>query len=157
MEAEKLLADGWSYDWGWGLPLIVLTVVVHGFGLIGIHSLALRSERARRRLPRSIRFAILVSATTLLLTALHALEAGAWAAAYVLIGAAPNPHSAMLYSLNAMTTYGHASIFLSDRWRFLGALEALNGMMLFGLTTAFLFAALRVGWMEESGADGRPL
>ncbi|OKO70300.1 hypothetical protein [Bradyrhizobium sp. AS23.2] len=49
----------------------------------------------------------------------------------------------MLYSIGAMTTFGHASLHLSDRWQMLGALEALNGMLLFGLTTAFLYATIR--------------
>jgi hypothetical protein len=55
----------------------------------------------------------------------------------------------MLYSLSAMTTYGHASLFLKDRWQLMGALEALNGTMLFGLTTAFLFAMIREVWEIE--------
>ncbi len=42
----------------------------------------------------------------------------------------------MLYSLNAITTYGHSDVHLSGHWQLMGALEALNGMLLFGLTTA---------------------
>jgi hypothetical protein len=49
----------------------------------------------------------------------------------------------MLYSIGALTTFGHASLQFSDRWQVLGALEALNGMLLFGLTTAFLYATIR--------------
>jgi hypothetical protein len=52
----------------------------------------------------------------------------------------------MLYSLSAMTTYGHANLYLKDQWRLMGALEALNGMLLFGLTTAFLFAMIQRVW-----------
>ncbi len=52
----------------------------------------------------------------------------------------------MLYSLNAMTSYGHADLFLAKHWQLMGAIEALNGMMLFGLSTAFLFAVLREHW-----------
>ena len=52
----------------------------------------------------------------------------------------------MLYSLSAMTSYGHAEIFLAPHWRMMGALEALNGMMLFGLSTAFLFSVLSSHW-----------
>jgi hypothetical protein len=52
----------------------------------------------------------------------------------------------MLYSLSAMTTYGHANLYLKDHWRLMGALEALNGMLLFGLTTAFLFAMIQTIW-----------
>jgi ion channel len=74
------------------------------------------------------------------------IEAGAWAVAYVALGARPDFASAMLYSLSAMTTFGHAEIFLATHWRLMGALEALNGMMLFGLTTAFLFAVIQRHW-----------
>ncbi len=45
-----------------------------------------------------------------------------------------------------MTTCGHAEIFLDAHWLLMGTLEALNGMMLFGLSTAFLFAVLQRHW-----------
>ena len=74
---------------------------------------------------------------------LHGAEAGLWAAIYVAIGAMPDLHDAMLYSLSALTSYGHVDIYLEDRWKLLGAIEAVNGLILFGLTTAFLFAAIQ--------------
>jgi hypothetical protein len=45
-----------------------------------------------------------------------------------------------------MTTYGHANLYLAQRWQLIGALEALNGTILFGLTTAFLFMVLQKTW-----------
>ena len=52
----------------------------------------------------------------------------------------------MLYSLNAMTSYGHENVNLAQHWQMMGALEALDGWILFGLTTAFLFTVMqRVG------------
>jgi hypothetical protein len=45
-----------------------------------------------------------------------------------------------------MTSYGHADVYLEDRWQLLGAIEAVNGVILFGLTTAFLFAAIQQVW-----------
>ena len=62
------------------------------------------------------------------------------------LGARPDFASAILYSLSAMTSYGHANLFLAKEWQLMGAIEALNGMMLFGLTTAFLFAVLQRHW-----------
>jgi hypothetical protein len=56
----------------------------------------------------------------------------------------------MLYSMGAMTTYGHQSLFLEDRWRLLGTIEALNGWLLFGLSTAFLFLADPGGIAQQS-------
>ncbi len=52
----------------------------------------------------------------------------------------------MLYSLGAITSYGHADVYLADRWRLLSAIEAVNGLILFGLTTAFLYAAIHQVW-----------
>ena len=89
-----------------------------------------------------IAFVVVLGATTLLATCLHGLEAGLWAYAYRFLGALPDLRSSMLYSLNAMTSYGHTNLALEDHWHLLGALEALNGWLLFGLTTAFLFAVI---------------
>ena len=77
---------------------------------------------------------------------LHAVEAGIWAAVYWALGAVPDSKSAMLYSLNAITTYGHSDVALAGHWQLMGALEALNGMLLFGLTTAFLYGILQRVW-----------
>ena len=49
----------------------------------------------------------------------------------------------MLYSLNAMTSYGHEPIQLKAEWQMMGALESLNGMLLLGFTTAFLFSMIQ--------------
>jgi hypothetical protein len=88
--------------------------------------------------------------TVTLVTLLHGLEGTTWAAAYRLLGALPDTRSAMLYSLSAMTSYGHATLFLEGTWQLMGALEALNGMLLFGLTTAFLFAMIQQIWLGGS-------
>ena len=137
----------WVADWAWSLPLILLTVVIHVFGL------GLINERVVRAFSRSMDrrrvvpvFALVMGVAVLLVTALHGIEGVAWAAAYRFLGAVPDAKSAMLYSLNAMTTYGHESVSLEPHWQMMGALEALNGMLLFGLTTAFLFAMIQEVW-----------
>ena len=134
----------WKADWVWGLPLIVLTSVVHvlGLGLINETVVRALSGRTSHRHFTAM-FAAAMSLTILLATALHTVEAALWAAAYRFLGALPDTKTAMLYSLSAVTTYGHASALLPEHWRLLGALEALNGILLFGLTTAFLFALIQ--------------
>ena len=137
----------WKANWAWGLPLIVLTSLVHvlGLGLINEKVVRALSGRIDHRHFTAM-FAVAMSLTILLATVLHAVEAAVWAAAYLLLGALPDAKAAMLYSLSAITTYGHASAVLAEHWRLLGALEALNGMLLFGLTTAFLFAMIQEVW-----------
>jgi hypothetical protein len=143
----------WSADWAWGLPLIVLTVVIHvlGLGLIGQVALGVPCAIFQRRYPTAV-FAAVVGAATLLATCLHGIEAAIWAGAYRLLGALPDQRSAMLFSLNALTSYGHASLSLKSQWELLGAMEALNGWLLFGLSTAFLFGMIVKVWALEKNS-----
>jgi len=137
----------WGGDWVWSLPLIAATVAIHSLGLGMIDtrvSLALDSNK-KNRTPG--RFSILImGGTALCTTVLHGVEASLWAAAYVLVGALSDRRIAMLYSLSAMTSYGHANLFLQSRWQLMGALEALNGWILFGLTAAFMFTIIQRVW-----------
>jgi len=145
----------WGHNWALGLPLIVLNVLMHvlGLGLINHRVATELSQRTQRRHP-AIAFAVVVGTAALLAVCLHGIESGIWALAYCLLQALPNFNSAMLYSLNAMTSYGHAALRLEDRWELLGAIEALNGWLLFGLTTAFLFGIIQKVWsMGNSGRN----
>jgi hypothetical protein len=141
-------AEAWSNNWLWSLPLIASTVLGHVAGLVLIQRyIVLRLPVVDRR--SIVAFASVAVASAVLLTVLLGVEAGAWAAAYLAVGARPDFASAMLYSLSAMTSYGHANVFLAEHWQLMGALEALNGMMLFGLTTAFLVSVLQSNWPAQ--------
>jgi hypothetical protein len=91
-------------------------VLVHALALVEIQArvvlqlpLVLHARRS------SIVLAVLMIVTVLLLTVLHAVEASAWASAYVALGARPDVASVMLYSLSAMTSYGHGDALAVDR------------------------------------------
>ena len=77
------------------------------------------------------------------------MESMCWGAVYLLLGALPDARQAILYSLNAMTAFGHITFELADQWKLMGALEALNGLLLFGLTTAFLYGHLQRVWPRD--------
>jgi hypothetical protein len=141
----------WDGNWAWAMPLVVFTTVLHVTGLALINSLvmgALDPIKDRRKF--FMMFVMVMGVTALLATVLHALEATIWAFTYVLLGAIPDGRTAMLYSLSAITTYGHTNLNLAPHWQLMGALEALNGVLLFGLTTAFLYGHLQRVWHLES-------
>lgn len=133
----------WYLDWIWGLPLIVVTVVIHVSGLALIQSAAAQIAGAIPRRIRRLRFAAVMGAVGWLAAVLHGVDALVWALAYRLLDALPTNREAMLYSLSALTTYGHAGIYLAPGWQLLGAFEALCGIMLFGLTTACMFEVMQ--------------
>ena len=133
--------------------MIALNVVIHVFGL-GIFTEKVEHILTRLRSRRRFTFilAMVMSVTVTWTTILHGIEGAVWAGAYRLLGALPDNKSAMLYSLSAMTSYGHVGLYLESQWQMMGALEALNGMLLFGLTTAFLFAMIQRVWPIGSRA-----
>jgi hypothetical protein len=94
-------------------------------------------------------FAILIGsigALGLLLVVLLGIEAGVWAVAYLWLGALNSPEDAILFSVDSMTTRGASGLMLQRHWRMMGALEAADGMLLFGISTAFMFAVLQAYW-----------
>jgi hypothetical protein len=100
----------WIPDWSWGLPLFVLTVVAHVsaigwtaemLGLVG-------ASHARK----ASRFVLVVALAALASAVYLGLEAAAWAGLYLWLGALPDWDDAMLYSLGAITSYGHAPTLL---------------------------------------------
>src|SRR5579872_4056411 len=80
-------AGPWIGDWAWGLPLIVLTVVIHVCGLALIGERVVRkmtgSLEHRRFLPR---FVLVMGRTSFEVTILHGIEAGIWAIAFRILG-----------------------------------------------------------------------
>jgi hypothetical protein len=52
-----------------------------------------------------------------------------------------------------MTTFGHADVYLATRWQFLGALEALNGVILLGLSTAYIFSVLHSAELRNTRTE----
>jgi len=137
-------------DWALGLPLIMLTVVFHVVGLALISQKVHGVSGLIWRTHAKATFVVLTGAATLLSTCFHGIEAIMWAVPYWLLGALPDFRSSVLYSLNAMTSYGHTNLALGGHWQFMGALEALNGWLLFGLTTAFLVAVIHKAWLSDS-------
>jgi hypothetical protein len=138
----------WSADWLWSLPLSVLTVVLHVIGLFFIRRefdrVLVHGNHHRMRM-----IALLFMAgTTVSVTVLHGIEAAIWAVGFRWVRALPDNKSAMLYSLSAMTTFGHSGSTLEPHWQLMGALEALNGLILFGLSTAFLYGILQEAWLR---------
>jgi hypothetical protein len=87
----------------------VLNVVIHVIGLGLINESVVRvlcaAMEHRRFMPT---FVVGMGVAALLANVLHGTEAASWAIAYRLLGALPDTKSAMLYSLSAITSYGHA-------------------------------------------------
>ena len=137
--------------WLWGLSLIVLTMAIHATAVVMLAFVGVRI-RVRLETPGLKVWNLIpilicvVGVIGLLLAVLHGIECGIWAAAYLWLGALESPRDALLFSLDSMSTRGASQLTLQRPWQIMGALESVDGMLLFGVSTAFLFAVMQVYW-----------
>lgn len=68
----------------------------------------------------------------------HTLQVWVWAIALKLIAAIETLEDAVYFALVTSTTLGYGDVTLSRKWRLFGAMAAVNGLLTFGLSTAFL-------------------
>jgi hypothetical protein len=143
----------WDYSsWRWGLSLIALTMALHAVAIvmIGIVAVKIRFRLETRGLDLWTLIPIMiciVAVIGLLLAVTLLIECGIWATAYLWLGALDSPLDAMLFSIDSMSTRGASGLPLQPHWQLMGALEAVNGMLLFGLSTAFLFTVGEAFWL----------
>jgi hypothetical protein len=131
--------------------LIALTIVIHGFGtMTWLRYLLARNTLADGRIHPAKVLKVLISTAIVLIT-LHIIEIFVWALAYIVVlpdGELQSLESAFYFSAVTFTTLGYGDITLSSDWRLLSGLQAIDGILLIGWTTAFLFAVLQRAWSQ---------
>ena len=82
--------------------------------------------------------------TALVLIALHTVEVFLWAVLLRFLpdGGLSSLEEAMYFSFATFTTLGYGDITLQEPWRLLTGVEALNGVLLIGWSTALSFAVI---------------
>jgi hypothetical protein len=112
---------------------VAVAVVVH------LMARVIHSGYAGQRFGKNV---AIMMAVTLVMTAAHLTEIALWSAAFLASGEISTFEKAFYFSAQNYTSLGYGDVILSERWRLLGPLEAINGLLLFGLSTAVMFAVL---------------
>lgn len=73
---------------------------------------------------------------------LHIIETNLWAGFYYGRGLFNDFETSLYFSLTSYTTIGYGDVLLPQRWRLLGAIEGISGVLLCGISTAFIFAVI---------------
>ncbi len=131
------------------LPLLVAVAMT--FCTIIIHALALRAiihfVRHERQLGSAgVRFwrdVAIVAGAALLALAAHLVEITAWAGVFILCGEFHHFAAAFYHSAVNYTSLGYGDVVMSASWRLLGPLETADGMLMFGVSTAMIFAIIQ--------------
>ena len=131
------------------LPLVVgtgatiCTIAVHGLAVATV----VRFVRHQRQLGRAggnfWGYLMIVAAVTLLALVAHLVEIALWGALFAVCGDFPDFAAAFYHSAVDYTTLGDGNLAMPRIWRLLGPLEAADGMLMFGLSTAMIFAVVQ--------------
>lgn len=137
-----------------GALLLAITVLVHAIGttrwlqwLLARHV----SDSGEVIPDRRIR---VLAMTAIVLTVLHLVEVLMWALTYrwvVSDGQLATLEEALYFSAVTFTTLGYGDVTLDSQWRLLSGIEAINGILLIGWSTAFMFAVLQKTWGKMIG------
>ena len=97
----------------------------------------------------------LIAGTILMFFVAALVEVGMWAGAYLALGAIEDAATSIYYSMVTFTTLGYGDVVLSDRWRLLSSLEAANGIIMFGWTTALIVAVVHRVYLQTMSESRR--
>jgi Ion channel len=76
--------------------------------------------------------------------------------ATLIVDAAPPGADRLYFAFVNYTTLGYGDVIPVERWRLLGPMTAMNGVLLFGWSTAVIFEVLR-RTMRRSPSTGLPI
>jgi hypothetical protein len=123
-------------------PVCVCTIVIHALVMTTVVRVA-QALGTTRVSHAWFRLTAVMTGTVSVLMLAHVTEVLVWAATYALTGAAPEGASLVYFAFVNYATLGYGDITPVPRWLLLGPITAMNGILLFGWSTAVIFEVLR--------------
>ena len=120
--------------------IVAVCVVIHTTGMVIFVDWLLGHRAFFEQRSSILLFTLLLILVFAVVILLHLTETGIWAAFYYGRGLFADYETSFYFSLGSYTTIGYGDVVLPQRWRLLGGLEGVSGVLLCGLSTAFIFA-----------------
>jgi len=124
---------------GVAFVLVAITVWLQCGGIATLITWVRRALADGVHTLRPFRSTVLVVQVTTAVIAVHGLEILLWACCYRWL-CFPSWESALYFSASSYATVGYGDIVLPSRWRLLGPLESIMGVLMCGLSVSLLFA-----------------
>ena len=131
-----------------GTAVSVCNIAIHALVMATVVQITLQIVGAKDTVRESLRLTTVMIATVSIATvpilmAAHFSEVMVWSLAYAIVGAAPAGADPVYFAFVNYTTLGYGDVIPVERWRLLGPITAMNGVLLFGWSTAVIFEVLR--------------
>ena len=125
-----------------GGAISVVNIAIHATVMTWVVRAA-RLFTARDRVAGRLFLPAVMIVVVSILMAAHACEVLVWALAYSILGAVPAGADAIDFAFVNYTTLGYGDVLPVKGWRLLGPFTAMNGVLMFGWSTAVIFEVLR--------------
>jgi hypothetical protein len=125
-----------------GLPVILLCLVLQAIFVAKCLRYYTHFRHAYQQRESQLLDILLLSTVMVLMLLANFVQIAIWAALFMLLGEFDDFAAALYHSAVNFVTLGYGDIVMSERWRVLGPLEAANGILMFGVSTAVMTAAV---------------
>jgi hypothetical protein len=116
-------------------------IVLHALVMAIVVRVAQAGGAQTRSHPSLLLIAVMIPTVSVLMIT-HAIEVIAWSFVYSIFDVAPAGADLVYFAFVNYTTLGYGDIVPLERWRLLGPITAMNGILLFGWSTAVIFEVL---------------
>ena len=123
--------------------LTLVTVAIHGGCTAGTVRLLSKVHAGHWAMRSLVRKVAMIATLVMVMLGASLLEAWLWSLAYLSVGAIEGAEQALYFSIVTFTTLGYGDVVLAEGWRLLGSLQAAVGIVVFGWSTALVFAAIQ--------------
>jgi hypothetical protein len=120
----------------------LVTIAIHALVMTLVVEVARAMGKKRQPHSSLVLIAVMIPTISVLMAA-HIIEVFVWALAYLIFHVAPAGAKLVDFAFVNYTTLGYGDVLSVERWRLLGPLTAMNGMLLFGWSTAVIFEVLQ--------------
>jgi hypothetical protein len=122
---------------------VICTILIHGLTVLATVNF-FRRERKRGYAGAGIWTDLPIVLTVIVFAFVaHLLEIGLWAWLFIIVGEFKEFGLAYYYSAVNYTTLGYGDVIMSSAWKLMGPLEAADGALMFGVSTAMIFAVIQ--------------
>lgn len=123
--------------------LASITVLLHAVGTANVVMPVSGVSRPGTASPDRPRPVWALTCLVGMLLILHLIEMAVWAAAFTAASVLPNFETSLYFSMTSYTTVGYGDVLPAASWRLLGPIEAAIGVLMLGLSTAIIVAAVQ--------------
>src|SRR5688572_20132514 len=136
-----------------GAAVSISNIAIHAFITTVVVHVARRAAARTMSYPSLFLAGVMIGTVSVFMAA-HSVEVLVWALAYTLVGAAPEGTNSVYFAFVNYTTLGYGDVVPVKEWQVLGPITAMNGVLMFGWSTAVMFEVLRRTMSQQPQPHG---